>query len=167
MIFFNSEWKLGGTATHGQALCRMRLHPLPRFWGWLVQEPSHWTPWERRGGQAGLKVQTTAAGAPVSAVLGLGCERRVACSLSTHGKGDVPGGDTHCRKPRQPSDPSPRSCRSWLLVAKDPQGGLVAELETFLLLIQCKIIAWIHVRKSSPRSSFGDMTEGLLHFCQR
>jgi len=44
-------------------------------------------------------------------------------------------------KPHQPSDPSPRSCRSWLLAAKDPQGGSVAEAETFLFLIQCEIIA--------------------------
>lgn len=81
------------------------------------------------------------------------------------------GGSTPARhqlpKPHQPSDPSPRSCRSWLLVAEDPQGGSVAEAETFLLLIQCEIIASIHVRKSSPWSSFGDMTEGLFHFCQR
>lgn len=88
------------------------------------------------------------------------CPQREAVGGSTLARHQLP-------KPHQPSDPSPRSCRSGLLAAKDPQGGSVAEAETFLLLVQCEIIVWIHVRKSSPRSSFGDMTESLLHFCQR
>lgn len=76
----------------------------------------------------------------------------------------APQWDTVCQNHFSPQDPSPRSCTSWLLAAEDPQGGSVTETEMFLLLIQCKIIAWICVRKSSPWSSFGDMAEGMLHF---
>lgn len=50
---------------------------------------------------------------------------------------------------------------------KGPWRRLRRETEMVLLPVQCEIIAWMHARKSSPRSSFGDMTEGLLHFCQR
>lgn len=38
--FFNREGKLGGTLIHGQELCRMRLHPLFGFWGWLPRSPA-------------------------------------------------------------------------------------------------------------------------------
>lgn len=55
----------------------MPLYPLPRFWAWLTQESSNWTPWEGEGGQAGFTVQNTAAGSPISASLGLGCGWRV------------------------------------------------------------------------------------------